>query len=78
MMTPIRAIRLRHLTIVSWLIIASGVAALVAGLAMADGELWQLVGMMLLLAGGVKVVVLQLWHRVAGLETDRHNPIPPV
>ncbi len=77
-MNPIRAIRLRHLYVVSWLLVVLGVVALIVGLKSEGRELWQLIGMMLLLAGGVKVVILVLWHRVAGLETDRHNPIPPI
>lgn len=77
-MNPVRAIRLRHLHIVSWLLVLLGVVALVAGMNTGAGEFWQLIGLMLILAGGVKLVVLVLWHRVAGLETDRHKPIPPI
>ena len=77
-MNPIKAIRLRHLHITSWLLVSLGGIALVIGLTVDKGELWQLAGLMLVLAGGVKVVILQLWSRVAGLETDRHDPIPPM
>ncbi len=78
MLNPIKAIRLRHLHIASWLLILLGCIAFVIGLTVEQGELWQLVGLMLLLAGGVKVLILHLWSRVAGLETDRHDPVPPV
>jgi hypothetical protein len=74
----IRAIRLRHLHLFSCIITLIGVITLVVGLVITNGEVWQLVGLMLVLAGIVKVVVVQLWSRVAGLETDRHDPVPPV
>ncbi len=76
-MNPIKAIRLRHLHITSWLLVALGGISLLIGLNVDNGEFWQLIGLMLVLAGAVKLVVLLLWHRVAGLETDRHKPIPP-
>jgi hypothetical protein len=75
--TFFRAIRLQHLHVASWLLFLIGAVALAAGLIVADGELWQLLGLMLLLAGGVKVVVIFLWRQLAGMETDRHNPVPP-
>lgn len=77
-MNPIRTIRLRHLMMASWTLVALGIAAFVAGLLTADGELWQLAGVMLVLAGVVKVAIIHIWHRVAGMETDRHDPVPPV
>jgi hypothetical protein len=76
-MTVLRGIRLQHLSVLSWCLILVGAISLLAGLAREDGELWQLTGIMLLLAGGVKVIVILLWRVLAGLETDRHRPIPP-
>ena len=38
-------------------------AAILAGLS----PLWQLTGAMLVLAGGVKIAVVQIWQRLAGL-----------
>jgi hypothetical protein len=76
-MNFLQSIQLRHLHIVSWFLFLVGAISLVAGLIMPDGELWQLLGLLLLLAGAVKVAVIILWRQVAGLETDRHSPIPP-
>jgi Ni,Fe-hydrogenase I cytochrome b subunit len=77
-MNPIRSIRLHHLMVASWTLIALGIVAFVTGILVTDGELWQLAGVMLVLAGGVKVAMIHIWHRVAGMETDRHDPVPPV
>ena len=76
-MTLVRSIRLQHLQVVSWFLVISGALSFAAGLALESGELWQLVGLMLVLAGGVKILMIFLWRQLAGLETDRHRPVPP-
>jgi hypothetical protein len=76
-MNFMRALRLRHLNLVSFFLLLAGAVSLIAGIVMPDGEFWQLVGLMLVLAGGVKLLVIFLWRQLAGLETDRHNPVPP-
>lgn len=76
-MTLWRSIRLRHLLRASWLIALLGVALLVIGLIVPNGELWQLMGLLLGLAGFIKVAVIHVWVRLAGMETDRHSPIIP-
>lgn len=37
----------------------------------------QLTGLMLALAGVVKIIVVYLWTHVANLGNDHHEPIPP-
>ncbi|HYJ13649.1 MAG TPA: hypothetical protein VEW66_08660 [Thermomicrobiales bacterium] len=76
-MNFLKKLRLQHLHITSWLLFIVGATSLLAGIVLQDGELWQLLGLMLLLAGGIKVVVILLWRQLAGLETDRHSPVPP-
>jgi hypothetical protein len=50
---------------------------LVAAIVVDLGAAWQLAGLMLALAGVVKIIVVYLWTHVANLGTDRHNPLPP-
>lgn len=76
-MNLLRSIRLHHLNLVSLAIVALGVISLGWGIVTTDGELWQLAGVMLILAGLIKVAVIHLWVRLAGLGTDRHDPVPP-
>jgi drug/metabolite transporter (DMT)-like permease len=64
-----------------WLSIAmtvAGVALAVFALSLDLDPVYALSGIMLAWAGVVKVVVVYLWTHVAGLGTDRHDPIPPL
>ena len=69
---------MRHLRRLSWLMLAAGVIVTVAGIVFSLGHVVTLTGLMLAWAGIVKVIVVLLWTNVAGLGTDRHDPIPPV
>jgi hypothetical protein len=63
-----------------WLSIAmtvAGVALAVVALSAGLAPVYALSGIMLAWAGVVKVAVVYLWTHVAGLGTDRHDPIPP-
>ena len=64
-----------------WLSIAmtvAGVALAAAAPTFGLDPVYALSGIMLAWAGVVKVVVVFLWTHVAGLGTDRHDPIPPL
>jgi predicted signal transduction protein with EAL and GGDEF domain len=37
--------------------------------------LWLLIGILMLITGVVKIVMLQIWTRIARLGTDEHDPI---
>lgn len=66
---------MRNLTLTAWIITALGVAmTLLAFIASLD-ELWLLGGILLALTGVVKIVMLQIWTRLAKLGTDEHEPI---
>ena len=58
---------MKHLATISYLITATG-ALLVAASVIADlSPLWLLIGILLVIAGIVKVAVVQIWQRIAGL-----------
>ena len=69
---------MRHLHRLSWLMLAAGVVVTTAAIAFSLSPVVTLTGLMLAWAGIVKVIVVLLWTNVAGLGTDRHDPIPPV
>ena len=69
---------MRYLRYVSWVLVAMGVLAVVATPLFDLGEAVTLAGIMLILAGVVKIVVVHIWTNLAGLGTDRHQPVPPV
>lgn len=72
---------LRALRPMTWLMAASiailgiGVAAIAAGIAMGDA-LWQVIGLLGIVAGAVKVAVVLIWTRIAGLDADDYTPTP--
>lgn len=74
----LKAIRLHHLHFTSWALFALGVAALVMAPLFGWSEVFQLAGMLLIICGLVKVAVVWVWKSLAHMETDRHDPIPPV
>jgi hypothetical protein len=64
----------RHLRSVSLLIALAGLAVLLLGLTTGLDETWVLVGLLLVVAGVVKVVVVRLWRDLAdgpGLDEGR-------
>jgi hypothetical protein len=71
-------ITMNHLKVTSWALVALGVLAFVSGALFDLDEVWQLAGLLLVIAGTVKVAVVHLWVNVAGLGTDRHDPIQPL
>jgi hypothetical protein len=64
---PRDAASMRHLRIVSFLITAVGIIAVVVASILDAGAMWILAGLLLAWAGIVKIVVVHLWERVAGL-----------
>ena len=69
---------MRHLRRLSWLMLAAGIVVTTAAITLSLNPVVTLTGLMLAWAGMVKIVVVLLWTSVAGLGTDRHDPIPPV
>lgn len=72
---------LRALRPMTWLMAASvailgiGVAAIAGGIAMGDA-LWQVIGLLAIVAGGVKVAIVLIWTRFIGLDADDYTPTP--
>jgi hypothetical protein len=60
---------------VSWAMTATGVALAAGAIAADMGAALLLAGVLLAWAGVVKIIVVHLWMHVAGLGTDRHDPI---
>ncbi|HYI25273.1 MAG TPA: hypothetical protein VD767_07680 [Thermomicrobiales bacterium] len=69
---------MRHLRTIAWAMTLAGVALAIGAMAFSLDEMLVLAGIMLAWAGIVKVIVVHLWTNVAGLGTDRHDPIPPL
>lgn len=57
-----------RLNLVSYALVVLGVLGIVAGEAAGAGAAWTLTGLLLLVAGVVKVVVVKLWQIVAGFD----------
>lgn len=69
---------MRHLSIASYALTAVGVLlALVASIMNLDTSI-VLAGVLLAWAGFVKIAVVLIWTRVAGMETKDHKPISDV
>lgn len=68
---------MRHLHRTSYGIAILGLVMLLAAVLFDLNPTVQLAGLMLALAGFVKIIVVYLWTHVANLGTDRHEPIPP-
>ncbi len=58
---------MKQLAMISYAITAAGVLLLVVAILAGLSPLWQLSGAMLILAGGVKIAVVRIWQRRAGL-----------
>ncbi len=68
---------MHYLRLTSYGIAILGFVTLVASIAFNLGATYQLAGLMLALAGVVKIVVVYLWTHIANLGSDQHKPIPP-
>jgi hypothetical protein len=53
---------MRHIHNLSWLILAAGIVMAIAGEALDLGALVTLIGLMLMVAGVVKVITVRIWH----------------
>lgn len=59
---------MKRLNLVSYALLVVGVLGIVAGEAADMGPTWTLAGLLLVVAGVVKVVVVMLWRMVAGFD----------
>jgi predicted signal transduction protein with EAL and GGDEF domain len=66
---------LHYLKYTSWGMIALGVIAIAAATFLSVDPVWMLLGIMLLMAGVVKIGSLLIWTRIAKMGTDEHKPI---
>lgn len=57
---------MRHLRTISYLITAAGIVAVIVSLVSDVSPTVQLVGLMLVIAGAVKIGMVALWNGVAG------------
>ncbi len=72
---------MRYLRLIAIAMTALGVGATIAALALGLGPLWTLTGMMLAVAGVVKIATVAIWNGFAGLgpiKTGDDRPHPPV
>lgn len=58
---------MRHLRIVSIAITLIGVLLAAGSIALGLGALWTLIGLMLVVAGIVKIITVAIWNGFAGL-----------
>ena len=58
---------MKQLAMISYAMTASGVLLLATAIASGLSPVGQLTGALLLIAGGVKIAVVQIWQRLAGL-----------
>lgn len=68
---------MHYLRLTSYGITILGFATLIAAIVFELNAAFQLTGLMLALAGVVKIIVVYLWTHVAHLGSDNHEPIPP-
>ena len=68
---------MRYLRLASYSLTAIGLLTVLLAASLDRGPATMLSGMLLTLAGIVKIVVVQIWVQAAGLGTDHHRPIPP-
>ncbi|MDQ3540161.1 MAG: hypothetical protein M3440_05690 [Chloroflexota bacterium] len=69
---------MRHLTIASYALTAIGVLLLLVASIMSLDTSIVLAGVLLAWAGIVKIAVVLIWTRIAGMETKDHKPISDV
>ena len=53
---------MRHIHNLSWLMLAVGIATAIAGVTLDLGAVVTLIGLMLVVAGVVKVITVRIWH----------------
>ncbi len=58
---------MKHLAIASYAITAIGILLLTAAIAAGLSAVWVLGGLLLVIAGAVKIAVVVIWQRIAGL-----------
>lgn len=58
---------MKQLALISYAMTALGVLLLAIAIVAGLSPLWQLSGALLVIAGGVKIAVVQIWQRLAGL-----------
>jgi hypothetical protein len=58
---------MKHIAMISYAITALGVLLLAASIVADLSPLWQITGAMLIIAGGVKIAVVHIWQRLAGV-----------
>ena len=58
---------MKQLAMISYVMTALGVALLAIAIVAGLSPLWQLTGALLMIAGGVKIAVVHIWQRLAGL-----------
>ncbi len=68
---------MHYLRLTSYGLTILGFATLAGAIAFDLNATVQLAGLMLALAGVVKIVVVYLWTHVANLGSDQHDPVPP-
>jgi hypothetical protein len=68
----------RHLSIASYAITVIGIFLVLLALIMDLAPWAVLAGVLLAWAGIVKIAVVVIWTKVAGMETDQHKPIDDV
>lgn len=66
MHNPTRSFNVRHLRTASYLLTGGGLVLVAASLAMDLDPTVLLIGMMLVVAGGIKIGMVVLWKTVAG------------
>ena len=66
---------MRYLNITAWAMTALGAATTLIGMALSLDALWVLAGILLVITGIVKIVMLMIWTRIARLGSDEHEPI---
>jgi Na+-translocating ferredoxin:NAD+ oxidoreductase RnfA subunit len=74
----LRSIRLHHLRLSSWALVIAGIVSLIAAALLDQSELFQLIGLLLVVCGVIKLAVVSVWKNLAHMETDQHDPIKPV
>ena len=65
---------MRHLRSISYLIAATGLAMIVLATLLGLREMWIVAGMLLVVAGVVKIVMVHIWVTVAGFGSAQHPP----
>ena len=66
---------MRYLNMTAWAITALGAALTLIGMVLGLDALWLLAGLLLVITGILKIVMLMIWTRIARLGTDEHDPI---